>query len=167
MVSSSLLIAFYLFSRAVSWFWRFWFYNPTSCFRGRHPRLMIIPNTFEGKMVALTIGILCVLIDQIVFYLHHLGEWVKGMSKGFWEKMERKPPDPLNRHTNRKRRRRLLSALSIILALPIMIRQGHLNALVSVARSIASNHWTAGDASTMHDLLRETNNQALYHLKTQ
>ncbi len=93
---------------------------------------------------------------------------MNGLNQDWFEKFERKPPDPEIGELLWSQRRLRLSCLSkavtTVLTLPKIRNASSANLITGMARKICTGKWTANESSTLHDLLRETNNQALIAL---
>ena len=113
----------------------------------------------------MSIGMLCVLLSPIIWFLCEVGQWVEGLNEGWSAKTARKPPDPINgsvlRTKRRKRLRRLSTAAALIMSIPMMFNPTNAKVIAGMARKICTGNWTPKESSTLHDLLRATNNQAL------
>lgn len=144
--------------------WNFWIIWPTKCFRNSRD-LALVPDNLSGKIAVMSIGILCVLLKPVVWFLCGVGQWVQGLSEGWTEKIARKPPDSVTgkglRDNRRKRLRRLSKAASLILTLPMMVNSANARLVAAIARKACTGNWTPSESTTLHDLLQGTNNQAL------
>ena len=129
--------------------------------------LALLPRNRAGNILAILATYSVCLIDPIVWCLNHgrsFLQWCALALSLAWSWLPSPPPapDPPDRHLCRTRRRRLQSAITLILALPCIQarRFQHRPSVAFVARKVHCGHWSPSERSTLRDLLQASTSGA-------
>ena len=125
---------------------------------GKSPNhaLSVVPNNKIGWQLAVLIGILVVLVSITILYLLGVGNCYKELQTTFWEKLEPKPPDPKKTsiiHQQRKNRRQLVSALTLLASSPTFVMGGEQQRAMMAISKIDSKQWTPEQSQLVREVL--------------
>jgi hypothetical protein len=118
--------------------------------RPRHS-LVVAPNNAGGKIIALSLGLLCVLIDLAIWCYAGLLFLAKRWEIQ-WEKSVPPEPPP-KRHEKRRKLRRLRDACLLMLSLPCIQGIGSVEARGFVAQKVHCGNWNPSERTTLRSLL--------------